>query len=128
MSKKATKVAGIAIALSAFLGTNSLFAGTTPKFPNAQVMGYSGNTKLPNFIRLNDDQNIPESEFQSWIANALSLPVNVTFRSYDSEKDNQGMTHTRYREFVNNIPVQGSMIIVHSKDGRMSMINGDRKS
>jgi Zn-dependent metalloprotease len=125
MKKKTNTFAGLAIALLAAF-SQDLSAQQSPIHPaNVRVLGYSGNTGLPNFFRFNDDMNISETEFQSWITSEFRLSPNVSFRSYDSQKDQQGLTHTRYREYVNNIPVDGSMIIVHSRNGRMESFNGD---
>ncbi|MFL5764888.1 MAG: M4 family metallopeptidase [Bacteroidia bacterium] len=125
MKKKIPTMAGVAIAIAACLSSLTADAQQNFQIPNVQILGYSGNTSLPNFFKFNDDANLSESDFPAWITSAFHLPLQVSFRSYDSQKDQQGMTHTRYREYVNNIPVDGSMVIVHSKDGRMMMINGD---
>ncbi|MCW3103578.1 MAG: type sorting protein [Bacteroidetes bacterium] len=92
---------------------------------NAIVVSYSQATGLPNFIRLNPDQAIAENSFSDWAAFTFGTPEGVVFKSYDTKKDKLGFTHTRYREYVNEIPVEGTMLIAHSKEGRITMVNGD---
>lgn len=95
------------------------------RLENTTVVSYSQNTSLPYFIKFNPDQNIKEEGFTSWINHALDLPDNITFKAYDVNKDDLNITHTRYKEYINNFPVEGSMIITHSKDGRLYSVNGD---
>ncbi|HXC06184.1 MAG TPA: M4 family metallopeptidase, partial [Bacteroidia bacterium] len=40
-------------------------------------------------------------------------------------QDAMGFTHTRYKEYYNAFPVEGSMLIAHSRNGKVISINGD---
>ncbi len=95
------------------------------RLANVTIVSYSKTTNLPYFVKFNPDQNIKEEGFISWITLALNLPDNITFKAYDIKKDDLNITHTRYKEYINNFPVEGSMIITHSTDGRLSSVNGD---
>lgn len=46
-------------------------------------------------------------------------------KPYNVENDNLGFTHTRYKQYVNDIPVQGTMVITHEKNGVIVSVNGD---
>ncbi len=98
---------------------------SNPKLGKAEIVSYSRNTGLPNFIKFNAEQNISDDGFAAWISDALNLPGNAVFKAYNVEKDKSGFTHTRYKEYVNNFPVEGSMLIAHSKESRLTSVNGD---
>src|SRR6218665_3974518 len=92
---------------------------------HVSVVSYSKHTNLPNFIRLGEAQNIKEPDFEGWAAYAFGLPQGAHLKAYETKTDELGYTHTRYKEYVNAVPVEGSMIISHSKEGRITMVNGD---
>jgi Zn-dependent metalloprotease len=92
---------------------------------NATAVSYSKATGLPNFIKLNPDRALSEQGFAGWATFTFGTPEGVVFKSYESKKDDLGFTHTRYKEYVNDIPVEGTMLIAHSKEGEITMVNGD---
>jgi Zn-dependent metalloprotease len=89
------------------------------------VTSYSAATKLPNVIKFKPEQRITEESFVSWFNKALDVPDQIKIKSYEVKNDNLGFTHTRYKEYVNNYPIEGSMIITHSKNGTLNSVNGD---
>ncbi len=95
------------------------------KLGNAEIISSSKDTKLPNAIKFGPGQNINDKDFADWAVHALNLPNTVSLRSYSVEKDDLGYTHTRYREYINNFPIEGSMLITHCKGGRLNSVNGD---
>jgi len=115
-----------AFASLACFGTFSMLAQQTKlNLGAATVVSTSTYTNLPNFIKFNPGQNITESDFSKWAVDALGLSTTISFRSYDSQNDQIGQVHTRFKEYINNIPVEGTMLITHSKAGRIEMVNGD---
>ncbi len=98
---------------------------TNFRLANATTVSYSKNTNLPNFIKFNSDQNIKDDGFVNWVKYAFNLPDNVTFKAYDVQKDELGTTNIRYKEYINNFPVENSMLNSHSKDGRVFSFSGD---
>ncbi|MGZ4058435.1 MAG: M4 family metallopeptidase, partial [Bacteroidia bacterium] len=126
MNPTITKITGFAFASLVCFGTSSMFAQQTKlNLGAATVVSTSTNTNLPNFIKLSPGQIVTNNDFPSWAIDALGLSNTVTFKPYDVQNDNLGETHTRYKEYINNIPVDGSMLITHSKGGRIEMVNGD---
>ena len=126
MTPTIKRIAGCAFASLTYFGTSNMFAQQTKlNLGSATIVSTSTITSLPNFIKFSPGQNIAENDFSSWAINALGLSNTVTFKSYDVVNDELGETHTRYKEYINNIPVDGAMLITHSKSGRIEMLNGD---
>lgn len=113
------------LGIVAGLLTTSIFAQAQLKLADASIISFSKNTQLPNFIKLSPNQTLHQEDFVNWANHALALPQGAILKAYDITKDNLGYTHTRYKQFINNIPVEGSMLITHSKDGRIVSLNGD---
>lgn len=95
------------------------------RLAGAKAISYQRDTKLPNFIRFGDEQTITSDNFVEWAMYAFNLPSTSTLKPYSVEKDELGFTHTRYKEYVNGFPIEGTMVITHSKDGKLRSVNGD---
>jgi Zn-dependent metalloprotease len=89
------------------------------------IVDKSSYTNLPNFIKLKSGSEIKETDFSEWVVRILQLPDEVSFKAYNTERDELGYVHTRYLQYFNEFPVNSSMLITHSKNGLISSINGD---
>ncbi|MEO8762456.1 MAG: M4 family metallopeptidase [Bacteroidia bacterium] len=107
------------------IGSQQINAQEQVRLAGAKVVSYQRDTKLPNFIRFSDEQNITSENFVDWAIYAFNLPSTSTLKPYSVEKDELGFTHTRYKEYANGFPVEGSMVITHSKNGKIKTVNGD---
>lgn len=125
MNKNFTNGAFLAAMIAGSIITPVFAQKNTLHLNNAKVVSYNKNTGLPEFIKLNPDQNIREDNFKNWAAYTFGFPEGVVFNKYEAKTDALGFTHARYKEYVNNTPVEGSMIIVHSKEGKIISVNGD---
>lgn len=92
---------------------------------DVSIVSYNSYTKLPQTIKFKSSNPIAEGEFKQWFAKAFNLPSSISFESYETFKDEIGFSHTRYKQYINHVPVEGSMIITHSKDNVLSSVNGD---
>ena len=92
---------------------------------NAQIAGYSAETKLPNFIQFDSGNEIQPSQVQSWAASSLNINSSIKLVAYRTETDELGYTHTRYQQYFNNYPIEGTTLIAHSKNGVVVSLNGD---
>ena len=64
--------------------------------------------------------NEAPAQFSTW------FHVNgCSFRLYNDETDDIGMRHQSYQQYYNSIAVENCIVIVHSKNGLVSYVNGD---
>lgn len=116
----------LAIAAIVGAGMQSLLAqDNVMRLAGAHVIDKSAYTNFPNFIKFEAGKEINPKEFVNWAVYAFNVPNNSTFKPYETFGDELGYTHTRYRQYVNNIPVEGTQIISHTKEGVIKMVNGD---
>src|SRR3954469_16065584 len=114
MQTKITSKLFVKFGAFAFLiGGSSIFAQQTNRLAGTDVLAINEQTQLPAFIDFQAGKEIGQGEFLSWVGTALSLPVSSTLKPYKVEKDNLGFIHTRYKQYVNDILVQGTMVITH---------------
>jgi bacillolysin len=106
------------------MGTH-LFAQQTQRLAGTQVLAENQATKLPGFIQFNPGNEIRPEQFATWAGTALNLPISSTFQKYDQSTDPQKYVHTRYQQYVNGIPVEGTMMITHAVNGVIVSVNGD---
>jgi Zn-dependent metalloprotease len=124
MNKKTTTIVLAVYTAVASLSTSQAYAQTNEvRLSGVKVIDKNIYTGLPNFIKLGQD--LKQENFIDWASYAFNIPANSTFKSYSVEKDQLGFTHIRHRQYVNGFPVEGSMVISHCKDGKITMVNGD---
>ena len=70
------------------------------------------------------DETIADTQIVNHLYDIFSLPSNTTFILTNTTTDNSGIQHRCYEQYVNNIPVHGGQILVHSSLGIVKSING----
>lgn len=126
MNKKNIIFALAAFAVIASLNGSQVFSQQVVlRLAGSRVIEKSELTNLPNFIKINPEQQVRNEDFVNWAVYSLNLPTTSTFKAYSVEKDELGYVHTRYQQYVNNIPVEGSMIITHSMGDLITKVDGD---
>jgi len=116
---------GLAFISLLSLGINQSLAQEETRLGNVKVVSYQRETKLPNFIRFTEGQNIAPDKFVEWATYAFNLPSTSTLKAYSVENDKLGFTHTRYKQYANGYPVEGTMIITHALNGKLKTVNGE---
>ena len=53
------------------------------------------------------------------------FPEGTTFKLFRDEVDALGIRHQSYQQYYNNVRVENKMILVHSRDGLLSCLNGN---
>jgi Zn-dependent metalloprotease len=119
----------LSLLLSAAFVTVSSFAFAQSRqfdhLDGANVVGHSKYTGLPNFVKFMPGKAMTEAQLIPWIKNAFQLDAAISFQPYSTEPDKMGFTHIRYKEYIGNYPVDGSMLIAHIQNGLVISFNGD---
>src|SRR4030095_7198499 len=92
--------------------------------PGASMIRLSETSSIPDYIKFREGSQIPFNVFEKWIHGAMHLSSDNGFVLLNSETDMLGMQHYRYRQTINGIPVEGSMFLLHVKDGMINSMNG----
>lgn len=105
---------------------------TRPVIPNrSQTLAgvesarYVDNNHFPQFIKFKQDINILPEEGILWLKKQLNLTENTDFELVRETKDEFGYSHARYQQTLHGVAVIGGVYIIHSKNGRIEMMNGE---
>ncbi len=79
---------------------------------------------FPSFISLKPEAQFPNEQFGMWLGSHFKQK-GLSIELLEETTDHLGITHKRYRQVVQGIPVANSMINVHIKNGLVYRINGD---
>ena len=71
------------------------------------------------------DENVQVTNVESKFAQWLDLPANTTFVQFRDETDNIGIRHLSYQQYVNNVEIPNGIVLVHAKNNKVFVINGD---
>jgi len=91
---------------------------------NAETIVLSNDDFLPSFIQFKKGEEIEFSTIQEWIKNQFNLDSSFGMELENTETDNLGYTHYRYKQTYNEYPVLGCEYIIHVKNNKVISLNG----
>ncbi len=118
------------LVLIPLLFVNALFAKeftgreANQKIKGAEKVTVGTKSDIPEFIRFRKESQIDISNFSSWARTTFKLSSDYDFKLLNAQKDAIGMTHYRYQETFNQLPLEGTMFIVHVKNNAIVSMNG----
>ena len=86
----------------------------------AIITGENGTTK--HFVKLMEDQQLPFNAAQTSRMLGLNEKSSLVLKS--TEKDNLGFVHYRFYQTYMGIPVNHSMYVVNTKNGKVVSLSG----
>ncbi len=96
-----------------------------PSVSGAKAEAFSSETGLPLLVILNDSETLSLEKFPSWMQDNFMDDKNSSFAVYASEKDQLGLTHTRFQEYYKGTKIENTMIVTHGNGSFISSFNGD---
>lgn len=81
----------------------------------------TGNTRFAEFKA----PFMSEQAFFVWLRKLENLSADISFIELKREQDELGLTHIKYEQHYNGLPIQAAMLIVHIKDGKVESWNGE---
>ena len=76
-----------------------------------------------HFTTLTQEQQRSFSVMQA--ASILELNKNSKLELLNQQTDKQGVTHYRFYQTYNGIPIENSMYIIHARNGKMTGMSGE---
>ena len=81
-------------------------------------------TDFPTYIEFNSNSDLTLNNLETWIKKTVKNN-SIGIKFMNKSKDDLGFEHYRYQQTIFGIPVEHSMIIVHSRNGKIHSMNGD---
>ena len=94
-------------------------------FPGSSEIYFNNPSGVPSYVRLASPFSENPEIYVKSLVTQLALGPGVTFEKYREETDIIGMTHYRYQQFFNSIPIEGSTLILHTLKGKIQAFNGE---
>lgn len=91
----------------------------------SEMIRMTSKSDAPNYVRLRQDAVVPETQFRGWLQKVLKMGDQDELVYLNEIKDQVGYVHYRYQQTFKGFPVEGSMVLLHSKAGNIDAVNGD---
>ncbi len=82
-------------------------------------------SSVPKYVKFKEGSAFSVAEFPMWVSTVMGMGKENTFSLLNTSSDELGYTHYRYVQYYNNIPVEGTMYILHTKNGKVISMNGE---
>lgn len=104
-----------------------LFTGSEAEkyIAGAQKVWLNGTTLAPSYIELSADNAFDIKYLDQWLVNNLGNSDMISNYQYSVVKDSKTVTHYRYQQFFEGIPVFDAHYVIHEIKGRIRSLNGN---
>lgn len=92
--------------------------------PGSEMVRMSRFSGIPDFIRFRSGSEITQQQVVPFLQQHFQMNPEMAFTLLNSTPDKNGFTHYRYQQTFNGIPLQGTMYLVHVKNGKVASMNG----
>ncbi len=106
------------------LAQSSVASGNESKYTGVQKSWIKEEGSLPQFIAFKEDYGITAEQVQGWMQQNFDISSSMNLVLLEESDDQIGMKHFRFRQYWGEIPVEFSMINVHTKQGLVKSFNG----
>lgn len=94
--------------------------------PEAEHIWLKKHNKLPHYIKFSPNKRIPRVQFDTYVKEKMDWDSSKDGWEFLRETNDQlGHHHERFQQTYTGYPVEGSMINIHSQNGRVYAMNGD---
>jgi Zn-dependent metalloprotease len=90
----------------------------------AEKVNMSDVSDVPAYVKFRTGSEPAFNDFNKWAHSHFTIPASAGFKLLNQSADKIGYIHYRYQETINNIPVEGTMYIVHVKNNMVESMNG----
>lgn len=90
----------------------------------ANLIRYTDHSTLPNYIRFLDKKGPSTENFLHWMRSTYRLTSEYGLKELNRIQDGLGILHIRYQQTYQQVPVVGSMLILHTKQGQVESMSG----
>lgn len=101
------------------------FATQAQELSNAKLVRWNKDKTIPVYVLLDGSISVLETEVPRYLSKVYKFPNHTQVKPYQTLEDGIGMRHVRYQVYAHDVPVDGSVLIAHFKDGRLHSYNGE---
>lgn len=92
--------------------------------PGTEEISTGEATSIPAYLRFRENAQIEFNFFEKWVRSTFKLDSKYGFILLSKDMDQIGFTHYRYQQTFKQIPLEGTMYLVHVKNNKIVSMNG----
>src|SRR6185295_13510937 len=81
-------------------------------------------TAIPQLVKFRRGSEMEFKSFEIFLQQHYKSSGHFGIKLLNSESDHLGFTHYRYQQTFDGIPVEGTMYVVHVRQGKIETMNG----
>lgn len=115
------------VVLYSIAGYSQMFKGGAARnyFKEAEEVVFVKDSKNPDYLKFSVETRIKYENINLWLTTNYKISQNFSNRLISTETDEFGIKHIRFQQCYNNVPVKGSMFIIHVEDNKVVSVNGN---
>src|SRR6056297_14525 len=121
-------IAGFALTSSAQHQTSQILKGERADTyaPGSELVRLKPFSDVPNYLRFRQGKAIPEAKAFPYLSRFIAQGKGKSgFQLINMNNGSMKMTHKRYVQTINNIPLEYSAYLLHSDNGMVKSMNGN---
>ena len=91
----------------------------------SKLIRLNEKNKSIKYIKLKDDYVYSATNQANWLNKSLKFTKYHSLKLTGKETDKKGFSHEKYQIYYKNLPVEGAVYSVHSKNGKVNSANGE---
>ena len=95
------------------------------KIANSEIVRLKNFTNIPNYVKFKKGKGIPLVKLEGWLNRFHTTEGTHGLKLIKQEVGKLGLTHYRYQQTINGVPVELSAFLAHVKDGLVISMNGE---
>lgn len=94
-------------------------------FEGASEVYYNNPYGLPSYVRIASPFEADPNAYAQTLTGIFKLPEGTDWKIIRTDDDGEGWLHYRYQAYLHSIPVEGSTLIVHTRNGKIHAFNAE---
>jgi len=122
------KLLVIALLITVFATAQTTYTGKDADriIPGAEKIITANVSNIPTFVKFRSSSELDFYNYNTWLSSTFNLPANYGLLLLNVEQDKQlNMLHYRYRQTINGLPLERTMMIVHTKNNKVVSISSE---
>ncbi|PCI93635.1 MAG: hypothetical protein COB15_16025 [Flavobacteriales bacterium] len=105
----------------------TVFTGVkaSEKVSNSEIVRLKSFTNVPNYVKFRKGKGIPLEKLEGWLNQFYKSDAKYGIQLIKKEVGKLGLSHYRYQQTVNGVPVELSAFIAHVQNGLVVSVNGE---
>jgi len=103
----------------------SMITGISYSQNNITVLQDGENGLAPRYVQIQENSQPTINSAINFLRKTFKISSNFTFNEVSNETDELGITHVKYQQYLNGIPVENAYYVLHARKGKVYSVNGE---